>query len=71
MFSRLAIELKQKLTSDEWNLVSHYILKADEYGDDSTGDAVARRALEDAISVALSNGEASAARKIQEYLPFY
>ena len=71
MYSRLAIELKRKLTSDEWNLVSYYILKADECGDDSTGDTVARRALEDAISVALSKGEASAARKIQEYLKFY
>lgn len=71
MYSCLAIELERKLTSAEWNLVSHYILKADECGDDSTGDAVARRELEDAISVALSKGEVSAARKIQEYLKFY
>lgn len=63
------MELQQKLTWDEYNLVRYYIEKAtDAYraGRYST----AREALLDAIAIAAAKGENNAAGKIQYYLRF-
>ena len=70
MYPTLVRDLENKLTSKEWNLVSHYIYKAADYGE-ANKDSAARECLLDAIAVARQNGEDNAAGKIQYYLRFY
>lgn len=69
-YPQLARALFERLTSDEWKIVSYYILKADEYGNNGD-DRTAREALRDAIAVAAAAGESNAAGKIQYFLRFY
>ena len=70
MYPTLVRDLQNKLTSKEWNLVSHYIYKAEDYGN-ADRDREARECLLDAIAVARQNGEENAAGKVQYYLRFY
>ena len=70
MYANLVKELERQLTSEEWNLVSHYINKADDFGR-ADRDSEARESLLDAIAVAKKKGENNAAGKIQYYLRFY
>ena len=70
MYPYLYRDLQNSLTSSEWAIVGYYISKADSLGK-SDDDSGARKALEDAIAVALSKGEQNAAHKIQRYLRFY
>lgn len=64
-----ARELENKLTGSEWNLVAYYVNKAQDYYD-AENYSEARSSLEDAVAVALSNGEDNAANKIQYYTRF-
>ena len=69
-YQGLARTVEIQLTSSEWDLVAYYVLKADDLG--SAGkDAEARRALEDAIYVAKSNGEDNIVIKLDKYIGFY
>lgn len=70
MYQGLASELYSKLTSDEWNLVSYYIKKADELGEVGK-ESRARDELQNAVDVAKAQGEYNAAGKIEYYLRFY
>ena len=70
MYPTLVRDLENKLTSKEWNLVSRYIYKAEDYGN-ANKDSQARESLIDAIAVARQHGEDNAAGKIQYYLRFY
>lgn len=70
-YPKLAETLERQLTGNEWRLVAYYILKAEEYGNDAGRESAARESLEDAIAVAMAQGELSAAKKIQYFLRFY
>ena len=70
MYPKLVKELQNKLTGKEWELVSHYIYKAEDYGE-ADKDSQARECLIDAIAVAAQYGETNTAGKIQYYLRFY
>ena len=64
-----AREIENKLTGAEWNLVSYYVMKAQDYYDDSRYSE-ARASLEDAVSVAQANDEYHAAEKVRYYIRF-
>lgn len=64
-----ARDLYNKLTSEQWELCSYYVNKAQDYYDADKFSS-ARESLYDAIAVCLSKGEDSAAGKIQYYLRF-
>ena len=40
MYPTLVRDLENKLTSKEWNLVSHYIYKAADYGEDNAAGKI-------------------------------
>lgn len=64
-----ANELNNKLCSDEWEIVSYYINKAqDLYNAEKYDDA--RESLLDAVAVARAHGEENAAYKIAYYTRF-
>lgn len=64
-----ARELYNKLTSREWELVSHYVEKAQGYYDQERWNE-ARESLLDAVAVCAAAKEDNAAGKVQYYLRF-
>ncbi len=82
MYPGLASAIENKLSGDEWSLVSYHINKADSLGDEANSSSVskeeasrlearARECIQDAVAIARSNGEYNAADKIAYYLRFY
>lgn len=63
-------ELENKLSADEWNLVSHWIYKAASLAKEGRDDE-ARSALKEAVDVAMYNGEQNAAYKVNYYIRFF
>lgn len=63
-------ELENKLSADEWSLVSYWIYKAASLAEDDRDDE-ARAALEDAVAVAMAEGESNAAYKVSYYTRFF
>ncbi len=63
-------ELENKLSADEWNLVSHWIYKAASLTKEGRDDE-ARGALKDAVAVAMAEGETNAAYKVNYYVRFF
>lgn len=65
----IAAELMNKLTDQEYSLVSYYINKASE-AYDSERYSIARSSLEDAVAILISKEEYNAAGKVRYYLRF-
>lgn len=70
MCEKLAADIKAKLTDREWNVVSYYVTVAEITG--KRGEtAIAHRALENAIAIALSNNMNTVANEISKYLEIF
>lgn len=69
-YPNLVSDIKKALTPKEWQVVSYYVTVAEITGK-TNQISIARRALENAIAVAMSNNMEKAAKKISEYLQFY
>lgn len=63
-------ELENKLSADEWGLVSYWVYKAASLAEDGRDDE-ARAALKDAVAVAMAEGESNAAYKVNYYIRFF
>lgn len=65
----IAAELKEKLTSAQYEMVASQVEKASKFFDDGFLEET-RKALKKAVKIAKARGEYSAAQKIEYYLRF-
>ena len=69
-YPNLAQTIYDQLTYEEWTLIEHYIVKAEQVAD-SGDEKTARKLIEDAMYVAKANGEENILIKLHKYIKFY